>query len=150
MAHLAQHLHPPDLKPHDEVRVVDHAHAVGLGVAHAKFCIRRHLPVHTGLRFSKKALTPSLKSAVVRMRALSWTAVATCASSCSLINPLISFLVARTDDGLFSISSLAISSARGMSWSGCSTSFTRPYRCASAASKRRAVISKSRAILWPT
>ena len=35
-AELAHHLHPADFEPDDEVRVIDHSHLVGLGVAHAQ------------------------------------------------------------------------------------------------------------------
>src|SRR5208283_5982193 len=34
---LAHHLHPADFEPDDEVRVLDHSHLVGLGVADAHF-----------------------------------------------------------------------------------------------------------------
>jgi hypothetical protein len=41
-AERAQQLDAADLEPDDEVRVVDHAHLVGLGVAHAELCLADH------------------------------------------------------------------------------------------------------------
>src|SRR5262245_30102897 len=86
-AELAHQLHTPDLEPDGEVRVIHHAHVVGLGVANAQFGFAGdfYFVVHLGLRFSKKLVMPSLKSAVWRMAAFSRTACATCLSSCSLV-----------------------------------------------------------------
>src|SRR5437016_5761412 len=90
---LAQQFNPSYFKPDDEVRMIDHTHLVRLRVADTEVGLAddggmAHLPVHIGLRFSRKELTPSLKSAVVRMRALSSTAAATCSSNCDLTKPL--------------------------------------------------------------
>src|SRR5690349_20533956 len=76
-AQLPQQLYPADLKPYDKVGVVDHAHLVGLGVAHAQPGLARdYFPVQVGFRFSRNAVMPSLKSAVCRMAALACTACA--------------------------------------------------------------------------
>src|ERR1700722_18383017 len=106
---LPQQFDAPHLEPYKMVRVVDHAHLIGLRVAHAQpgfidrlRVIGIHSLLQTGLRFSRNDDTPSRKSAVVRMRALSSMAAATCSSSCFAIKPLISFLVARPEAGLFS------------------------------------------------
>src|SRR5579863_3654241 len=85
--HLAHEFHASNFKPDQMVRMVDHSHLVGFGVAHAQPCfipcmmVRAHLPVHTGLRFSRNDEIPSRKSAVPRMAAFSFTAASILASS---------------------------------------------------------------------
>src|SRR5262245_29767917 len=80
---LPHQLHASDLKPDCEIGVIDHAHAICFGIAHAQFDFAGRVghwvegfysPFHLGLRFSRKAEIPSLKSAVWRMAAFSLTA----------------------------------------------------------------------------
>src|ERR1700732_2292104 len=82
---LPHQFHTPDFKPDEVVGMIDHSHLIGLGIAHPYSRLadhwvmifrRPHVPLQRGLRFSRKDETPSRKSAVVRMRALSSTAVA--------------------------------------------------------------------------
>src|SRR5271169_5167943 len=83
-AELAEKFDSAHFKPNEVVGVVDDAHLIGLGIAHADTglvhrwartadgCrISTHCPVHLGLRFSRNAVTPSRKSAVARMAAFS-------------------------------------------------------------------------------
>src|SRR5690242_14036866 len=111
------------------VRVIDHAHLIGLGVADTQADLRyvlAHLPLHCGLRFSRNEVTPSRKSAVCRMAALSRTPCSIWESSCERMKPLINFLVSRTELGLFSIICAASSRARSISFSDSTISLTRP------------------------
>ncbi len=78
-----------------------------------------HFPVHRGLRFSRNELTPSRKSAVVRMRAFSSTAAAICRSSSSEEICFSRRLVASNEAGLFCNRLAANSRARSSSLSGC-------------------------------
>jgi hypothetical protein len=71
------------------------------------------------------------------------------ASSHDLFCPANSCLVARRDSGLFAANVCASALTRFASPSGATTSFTRPSRYASAASKSRPVSSKSRAGFLP-
>src|ERR1700745_3334088 len=96
------------------VRVIDDAHLVRLGVAHAQpgfiefiMMVRTHFPVHTGLRFSRNDMIPSRKSAVVRIAAFSRTAASIWASSSARACAVSNCLVARNEAGLFSISKAA-------------------------------------------
>src|SRR5947209_547545 len=90
---LPQQFHPSYFKPHDEVRVIHHAHLVRFSIADAKSRLSSdalaHIaaaqPFQTGLRFSRNEVMPSLKSAVCRMAAFSFTACVTCRSSCSCV-----------------------------------------------------------------
>src|SRR5437763_11872807 len=79
-AQLPHQFHTPDFKPDEVIGMIDHAHLIGLSVAHPQpaFASRGlviasivHLPLHRGLRFSRDAVIPSRKSAVARIRALS-------------------------------------------------------------------------------
>src|SRR6266478_6188801 len=132
---LTHQFHASDFKPDEVIGMIDHSHLIGLGVAHPQPALAdyarvitpsAHLPLHRGLRFSRNDVMPSRKSAVVRIRALSCTAWPICWSSCSAMNPLIRRLVARIDDGLFSMSCAASSRARIISTPGSTTSLTRP------------------------
>src|SRR5262249_8815232 len=131
-AQLAHEFDTANFEPDQMVRMVDHTHLIGLGITHAKLglvnhqVVANHLPLQTGLRFSRNEATPSRKSAVVRMRALSSMASAICRLSCVDIKPLINFLVAWTDDGLFSRICAASSLARANKRSGGMISLTRP------------------------
>src|SRR5215469_12048452 len=125
---LAHQLHAPNFKPDGEVRVIHHAHVVGFRVADAQpgLARRHYFVVHLGLRLSRKLVTPSLKSAVWRMAAFSWMARASCRSSWSLVKLESKALVTFNEAGLISISSRASWWARVMSWSGATTSLTKP------------------------
>src|SRR5438270_11296972 len=90
--------------------MVNDAHLVGLCVAHTQpsfvyrmMVVAAHLPVHTGLRFSRNDEMPSRKSSVSRMLALDRTASWICASISSRAWSVSSFLVAKREAGLFSI-----------------------------------------------
>src|SRR5207248_3758740 len=115
----AQQLDATHFHPDEEVCVIDDAHLIGFGVAHsqanfmcAAACLRavRHQRrLHCGLRFSRKAVMPSRKSGVCRMRAFSSTAASSLRSSSSFTVCAKSSLVARRELGLFCISVCAIS-----------------------------------------
>src|SRR5439155_18305927 len=75
----------------------------------------RHSPRQTGLRFSRKALRPSRKSAVERMRAFSWRASSSSRSTSSLDNSRNSRLVKMRLVGLAASSSAASLRARSSS-----------------------------------
>src|SRR5262245_29776524 len=116
-AKLPHEFHAAHLKPDGKVRVIDHAHVVGLGIAYAEPGLADdiYFVVHFGFRFSRKLVTPSLKSAVWRMAAFSSIARASCRSSWSLTKLESRALVARNEAGLFAINCLATSRARAMS-----------------------------------
>src|SRR5215813_1152018 len=117
-AHLPHQLHAAHFEPDSEVRMIDHAHVVGFRVADAQpgFAGNCYLVVHLALRFSRKLVTPSLKSAVWRMAAFSWMARGSCRSNCSLVKLESKALVTFKEAGLISISCRATSQARDMSW----------------------------------
>src|SRR5271165_4861838 len=77
-----------------------------------------YFPVQHGLRFSRNELTPSRKSAVVRMRAFSSVAAAICRSSSAAEYRLRRRLVASSEAGLFCKRLAANWRVRGMSLSG--------------------------------
>src|SRR5260370_12937746 len=74
----AHQLHATHLKPNQIIRVIDHAHLVGLRVAHAYCSVVMLEGLHeidysgllcqTGLRFSRNQSSPSLNSGMQRMR----------------------------------------------------------------------------------
>src|SRR3954469_23796541 len=135
VAHGAQQLDTADLEPDDVVRVIYHAHLVGLRVSDTHTRVVRgddvgHRPLHSGLRFSRNDDTPSRKSSVARIFAFSLTANWICSSSSDCANALSRRLVARNDAGEFSTSEAAKSCTRGMSWSGATTSVASPYSSA--------------------
>src|SRR5690242_11897737 len=106
-------------------------------------------PFHTGLRFSRKEASPSLKSGVQRIRAFSSTARSRSASI-PAASAVVSKRFARaTLLGLAEISSSLNSCARSINFSGATISFTSPISFASCASIRRPVRSRSRARLSP-
>src|SRR6202453_5236704 len=169
-AHAADQLHSANLEPHQVVRVIHHAHLIGLGIPyphpsltytllHHSFthpdslpnqrpCLT-HLP-HTGFLFSRNDATPSLKSCVDLASAFAASAAAIAESSNALFCPASSRFVAASDCGLFAINASANSRVRAASSSGCTTSFTNPNRCASSLVNTRAVSNRSRARLSPT
>src|SRR4029077_4518908 len=164
---LPEEFHTTDFEPDEMVRMIDDAHLVGFGVTHAnarfidcgeridgghvEFAWSGHpCELHLGLRFSRNDEMPSRKSAVERMAAFSRTAASIWVSSSARAAALSRRLVYSRDAGLFSISCAASSRARVINASAATTSFTKPMRCASAASKRRPVSSRSRAIFSPT
>src|SRR5258708_27008989 len=74
---LAEQFHTPHFKPYEMIPMMDNAHLVGLGLAHANRGFAHpsaHFPLQMGLRFSRNDATPSWKSAVCRIAALSRTA----------------------------------------------------------------------------
>src|ERR1700733_1241473 len=167
---LTDQLHPSHLKPNQVVRVIHHAHLIGLGIPHPHPCLTytflrhsfthpdslpnwrpclTHLP-HTGLRFSRNEDTPSRKSCVDRASAFAASAAAIASSSKALFCPASSRLVAANDCGLFAFNASASSRVREASSSGSTTSFTNPKRYASSLVNTRPVSSRSRARLSPT
>src|SRR5579864_9243395 len=139
---LSQKFHPSHFKPDKVIRVIDHAHLIGLGVAYAYLdlahatrkriqggCILSmwaHRPLQRGLRFSRNELIPSRKSAVWRMAAFSSMDCSIWRSRASAMKPLMSFFVSRTEEGLFSIICDASSRARSRRLSSAITSLTKP------------------------
>src|SRR6266403_701959 len=158
-AQRAHQLHATDLKPNQIIRVIDHAHLVGLRVAHAYCSVVMLEGLHeidysgllcqTGLRFSRNDATPSLKSGVQRMRAFSRMA-----RSRSWSTPAAAAEVKRCFArvkllGLAAMRSLANSIVRSSRWPSGTTSVTIPNSLASVASMSRPVSSKSRERLSP-
>src|SRR6185436_1203015 len=132
---LAQQFDPSNFKPDEVVGMVNHAHLIGFSVAHSQSALAdyrfahslgAHLPLQRGLRFSKNDETPSRKSSVVRMRALSSMAWLIWESKYGARKPLINFLVRRTDEGLFCKSSAATCRACSISLSCSTISLTSP------------------------
>src|ERR1700677_1026749 len=168
--HAANQLHSADLEPDEVVRVIHHAHLIGLSVSHPHPRLTRpliHLSFahpdslsdsrrclsylsHTGLRFSRNDATPSRKSCVDLASAFAASAAAIAASSNALFCPASNRFVAANDCGLFAINVAANSRVRATSNSGCTTSFTSPNRYASSLVNTRPVSSRSRARLSPT
>src|SRR5207248_3025925 len=150
---LPQQFHAAHFKPDEMIGVIDHPHLIGFRITHSQPHLANmitHFPLQRGLRFSRNDVTPSRKSAVCRIAAFCSIACSICRSSASAMNPFTSFFVARTDDGLFSVSCPATSRAREIRRSAAIISFTRPKLCASVASNILPVISRSRATLCPT
>src|SRR5258707_924174 len=158
-AQRAHQLHATDLKPNQIIRVIDHAHLVGLRVAHAYCSVVMLEGLHeidysgllcqTGLRFSRNDATPSLKSGVQRMRAFSRIA-----RSRSWSTPAAAAEVSRCFArvrllGLAAIRSVASSLARSSKRSPGTISLTMPNSFASAASMMRPVSKRSRERLSP-
>src|SRR5579872_5239198 len=90
------------LRGRTHFRLLIFCSCIGLIILRSSFCVR-HFPVQTGFRFSRKDEMPSRKSEVVRMRALSSMAAEICSSSWVAMKLLMSFFVARTEEGLFSL-----------------------------------------------
>src|ERR1700688_1202983 len=96
-AKLPHQFNPSNFEPDEVIGMVDDAHLVGFGIAHAdaSFIHRlralpvdrhrgveaAHRPVHLGLRFSRNDSIPSRKSALSRMPAFSRMAASICTSS---------------------------------------------------------------------
>src|SRR5437588_2306187 len=88
---LPQQFYPPNFKPHEVVGMIDHTHLVGLRITDAQPRLihrgmivgagRLHCELQRGLRFSRKEVIPSRKSAVPRMPAFFCTAASIWASS---------------------------------------------------------------------
>src|SRR6185437_8045112 len=148
---LPHQFHARHLEPHEEIRVVDHSHLVGFGVAHAnsRFARDGHWPRHSGLRFSKKDDKPSRKSTVRRISALSRIATARSRSISFSFERKIMRFVSRKLVGLEAISDCASSRADSISFSCGTNCVTSPRRCASAASNIFPVSKSSRVIFSP-
>src|ERR1700730_16573466 len=105
---LAHVLDAPDLEKCEVVAVVDHAHLVGLFIAHAHECFGKFAhplgpPDQRGWRFSRNAASPSRKSGVERMATLSATANSMRRSISASLARTSRRLVARTLPGLLAI-----------------------------------------------
>src|SRR6266403_1281157 len=153
-AQRAHQLHATHLKPNQIIRVIDHAHLVGLRVAHAYCSVVMLEGLHeidysgsvcqTGLRFSRNEATPSLKSGVQRMRAFSRMARSRSWSSPGAAAEVSRCFARVRLFGLAEISSAASSCARSSRRSAGTTSVTRPNSLASCASMMRPVRRRSR------
>src|SRR5208282_1321602 len=165
---LAKEFDSSHFKPDEMIGVIDDAHLVGFGIAHANAgfihpgrcllvyidrhrCSRcTHRPFHFGFRFSRNDVIPSRKSALSRMPAFSRMAASICASSSARACSASNRLVWKSESGLFSANCAASSRARSSNFSGGMISLIRPIFRASAASKMRPVSNRSRAIFSPT
>src|SRR5450631_2269553 len=125
----AHELDAADFEPDEIVGVVDDAHLVGFGVAHADGGVvefsHSESPRHWGLRFSRKAARPSLKSGVQRMLAFSrmarWRSASTPAAAAAVSRRLARVRLL----GLASMRTAASSRARSIKRSGATISLTR-------------------------
>src|SRR5713101_1657538 len=155
-AKLAKEFDTAHFKPDEMIGMIDDAHLVGFGIADADAsfihrCIAlTHRPVHFGLRFSRKEVIPSRKSALSRVPAFSRMAASICESSSARACSVSRRLVLERESGLFSANCAASSRARSSNFSGGTISLIRPIFRASGASKMRPVNRMSRAIFSPT
>src|SRR5216684_8051957 len=150
----AHQLDAADLEPDQKIRVINHAHLIGLRVAHAhhRVMIFNHShvpyfsdsPCQTGLRFSRNEARPSWKSGVQRMRAFSRMARSKSWSTPAAPEETRSRLERVRLLGLAAISWSASSCARSIRRSAGTTSDTSPNSFASTASMMRPVSNKSR------
>src|SRR5882762_5020112 len=158
-AQRAHQLHATHLKPNQVIRVIDHAHLVGLRVAHAYCSVVMLEGLHeidysgllcqTGLRFSRNDASPSLKSGVQRMRAFSRMARSRSASTPAAAAEVSRRFARVTLAGLAAIKMSASSFARSISFSAGTISLIRPISFASAGSRILPVSRRSRVLFSP-
>src|SRR5216683_4739116 len=158
-AQRAHQLHAPDFKPDQVIRVIDHAHLVGLRVTHTYCSVVMLEGLHeidysgllcqTGLRFSRNDATPSLKSGVQRMRAFSRIARSRSRSTPAAAAEVNRCFARVRLLGLAATRSVASSLARSSKCSPGTISLTMPNSFASAASMMRPVSRRSRERLSP-
>src|ERR1700721_1519012 len=122
-AHAADQLHSANLEPHQVVRVIHHAHLIGLGIPHPPPSLAYTLPRHNFTHpnslpntTSSEPLPPHrLPLLQKRPPAFAASAAAVPPSNNALFSPASSRFVAASDCGLFAINATASSRVRATS-----------------------------------